>query len=1213
MQLFHNNKALSSIRLSAMAKAALLLVACFGCLEQSKVMAQANITYVEYYLDQDPGQGRGTPVTITPGVNLQNIPITINVNNISRGVHILATRARTAAGVWSFSHYWYLFRPYIELAPQSVTNITKVEYFVDTDPGFGNATNVPITNGTNLVDLTFNINANNLAVGPHIVGARAMSANGAWSKTNFWLFYKPYANMAPSTTPNINRVEYFLNTDPGFGRGTPLTVTPGVNLENLTANIPVSALASGPQLLGMRALTANGSWSMTNYLMFIKPYANLTTASSPNVSQIEYYLDYDPGYGNGIQVPVTPGQNFADLTFNVNLTGILPGTHFVVARARDVNGSWSKINSWQFTIPGTAPVLESIVNGNNFCAGGALNVGFNLPATISFNSNNLFIAQISDANGSFAAPRVIGSLRSTSMSGVIPSVLPEDLPQGSGYRIRVISTNQSIVGANNATSLMVYSLPPKPVYTTPLGGDTTICAGNPLTFRATNIVTNAQWLFNDQPITNAISSSYTINNVAAANAGTYRLRLNNTTCITLGDPIVVNVNTNVPQQPNVSPSGNIGICLGSSQTLTSSVGTNNQWFRNGEAIPGATNSTFNVTSSGTYTVVATNPASGCTLTSPNSAVIALGAPLTPPTILANGPTAICSNSSVMLTASSASSYQWTRNNVNITSGGNSQNLSVTQAGVYRVVITGNNCTATSDSVVVTVSNPVAPSVQLNTAGASGPAGTTFTFTAVPTNGGPAPTFNFLVNGNSVQNSTSNTFSSNSLANGSTVSCVMTSNATCITQTTATSNSIPVTIISNVILSGRFQHPTNGTVPSITVRISGGLTDSVVTDATGRYSSNIFQQRNYSITGNKNNDANKTNGINVLDVLQMQAHILNRTLLNSPYRIIAADANSDNAVNILDVLAVKRMILGFDDTFAGGKLWSFVDSTYTFPNPTNPFPYNSSRSLTNVSGNQSNVSFYAVKLGDVNFDWAAVPGQNRASNSNKVMQLYYDTVVAERGETVRLKLKVRNFTSLVGAQFAISYDATVFDFVGIENKHINIDHNATKSMQGVIGFVWADATNTARTLTDGTVIMDVVLRKKRSVAQTGLSLDEVVIPGMAFNQASEPVKVAIGSGVVLDKPLPTNAAVAFERLEVSPNPSRGYIRLVLAAKEQKKVTVIATDAKGKLILQKAFEVIPGVNVFQMNLQEKNAIADGMYYIKAIGLEGTPAKSLVIAQQ
>lgn len=73
------------------------------------------------------------------------------------------------------------------------------------------------------------------------------------------------------------------------------------------------------------------------------------------------------------------------------------------------------------------------------------------------------------------------------------------------------------------------------------------------------------------------------------------------------------------------------------------------------------------------------------------------------------------------------------------------------------------------------------------------AGASATFTATPTNGGTAPTYQWYINGVAVGGATSPTFTTTTLTNGQIVSCVMTSNLPGVTGSPATSNAITMTV------------------------------------------------------------------------------------------------------------------------------------------------------------------------------------------------------------------------------------------------------------------------------------------------------------------------------------------------------------------------------------------------------------------------------------
>ena len=202
---------------------------------------------------------------------------------------------------------------------------------------------------------------------------------------------------------------------------------------------------------------------------------------------------------------------------------------------------------------------------------------------------------------------------------------------------------------------------------------------------------------------------------------------------------------------------------------------------------------------------------------------------------------ICSGTSVTFTATplnggTTPSYQWKKNGTNV--GTNSATYTTTtlaNSDVITCVMTSNqpsvlNNPATSNAITMTVGNPSTPAVSIVISTGTNPtcAGTNVVFNATPTNGG-TPSYQWKKNG--VNAGTNSAFySSTAFVNGDAISVVMTSTAACATPSTATSNTITLTVnpsvtpsvsisaVDNTICSGQTTTftaaPTNGgTTPS----------------------------------------------------------------------------------------------------------------------------------------------------------------------------------------------------------------------------------------------------------------------------------------------------------------------------------------------------------------------------------------------------------------
>ena len=175
------------------------------------------------------------------------------------------------------------------------------------------------------------------------------------------------------------------------------------------------------------------------------------------------------------------------------------------------------------------------------------------------------------------------------------------------------------------------------------------------------------------------------------------------------------------------------------------------------------------------------------------------------------------------------------------------------------------------------------------------------------------------------------------------------------------------------LSGKIITPNDNSIIHAVVNIKGDSSNITLSDSVGHYQYNLLHVGNYTLIPTKNNDINKTNGVTSLDLALIQSHILGKAKLNSPYKIIAADINGDGKITTLDLVYMKRLILGIDTTFTNSttkenRLWAFIDSSYQFPDTTNPFPFKDSISYIGLSANKNNQTFIGVKLGDVNWDW-----------------------------------------------------------------------------------------------------------------------------------------------------------------------------------------------------------------------------------------------------
>ncbi|MFN0034070.1 MAG: HYR domain-containing protein, partial [Saprospiraceae bacterium] len=176
------------------------------------------------------------------------------------------------------------------------------------------------------------------------------------------------------------------------------------------------------------------------------------------------------------------------------------------------------------------------------------------------------------------------------------------------------------------------------------------------------------------------------------------------------------------------------------------------------------------------------------------------------------------------------------------------------------------------------------------------------------------------------------------------------------------------------------------VEEAVVYITGpGVSRFDLTDENGNYSFNdlLPDGQSYQVCVEKND--NPLNGVTTYDLVLISKHILGEELLDSPYKIIAADADRSGVVDPTDIEEIRNLILGIYTDLPNNTSWRFIPADYVFPDPANPLIYNFPHGCKTVTVDGSDVvdgDFIGVKIGDVNATAVAngrpsdPPGVNR---------------------------------------------------------------------------------------------------------------------------------------------------------------------------------------------------------------------------------------------
>ncbi|MGN6645237.1 MAG: pectate lyase family protein [Cytophaga sp.] len=252
------------------------------------------------------------------------------------------------------------------------------------------------------------------------------------------------------------------------------------------------------------------------------------------------------------------------------------------------------------------------------------------------------------------------------------------------YTVEV--TNAGGCKVTSAATVITVNTAPAATIT---ASSTSFCTGGSVTLTA-SAGSSYKWFRGTTQVGTAATYTATI-------AGSYTVEVTNTGGCKATSAATVITETPAATANITTPS--TSICAGNSVTLTASVGDSYKWF-NGTTLVG-TAATYNATTAGAYTVEVTS--GSCKAT---SAVTQIDVVTNPGATITAPSTSMCAGGSIILTASTGTSYKWFNGTTQV---GTGSTYIATAAGAYTVEVTATGgCKATSTATVIsTVPNPVA--------------------------------------------------------------------------------------------------------------------------------------------------------------------------------------------------------------------------------------------------------------------------------------------------------------------------------------------------------------------------------------------------------------------------------------------------------------------------------------------------------------------------
>jgi len=328
--------------------------------------------------------------------------------------------------------------------------------------------------------------------------------------------------------------------------------------------------------------------------------------------------------------------------------------------------------------------------------------------------------------------------------------------------------------------------------------------------------------------------------------------------------------------------------------------------------------------------------------------------------------------------------------------------------------------------------------------------------------------------------------------------------------------------------------------------------------------------NYVLRPHYNSAA--SSGVSTLDLVMIQRHILGLSEFDNPYDIIAADVNKNDKLNSSDLLTMRKMVLGIITKWPKEiPNWRFVDSSFVFEDPTDPFFYPDSIIIKHLQDSTHAANFIAVKMGDVNGSYN--PGftntnQEIALRSNNNIEAIVSSKTAENLVIKSISFELEDIVN--GLQFSMEVGKRASISSNI------LDESNYTIQNGILKVSWL---NSANINIDGLSFLDIE-SEDEVVTLTEDLIAEVYIDAepYSFNLISREKDIDFSS--------------AISHLKVLGNPFSNDLRIINNNLE-KQLDIEIYDAVGQLVFRRTYG-----NQQYISISISNFTDQGIYFLKSI---------------
>jgi hypothetical protein len=405
-----------------------------------------------------------------------------------------------------------------------------------------------------------------------------------------------------------------------------------------------------------------------------------------------------------------------------------------------------------------------------------------------------------------------------------------------------------------------------------------------------------------------------------------------------------------------------------------------------------------------------------------------------------------------------------------------------------------------------------------------------------------------------------------------------------------------------LINGRIENENQELIEEVTVTLSdaAGMNLPVITEADGTFQFN-YGYGDFDVTPEKN--INYLNGVTTYDLVLITKHILGLELLDSPYKVIAADANNSQSISTLDIVKLRSLILYIDTELANNTSWRFIDANHIFTNTVNPWETTFPEYISLDGSNLAPVNFSALKVGDVN--GSAIPNSLLGSdtrNYNGDLALSLEATQVASREVFTVDFKANDFNNIEGYQFTLGFDDHAVEFVDVVSNLAGLsikNFGLTRLNEGVITTSWNS--NQGVTVADHEVLFSITFRANAAINTRELfSINSRYTESEAYDGTDLYNVVLEFNG--------NRVSNGFELYQNTPNPFKAETTIGFTMPAAGAVTLTIYDISGRVLRLIEMDAVKGTNA--INVTRDGIDATGVLYYQLETATETATKKMIL---